>query len=246
MALHFLVLSLLMLGLVPTITLAFVPATSSSAMMIPERQTAVPTSSMSITAAFRTAGRGMVKCDCDEQQWISESQDEQVGYGILNTLVRHGPTPALRRIFQPQQYEQAVLKFMAEENCSRDEAQGNMDFYIRNPNDWIALRLEQERSGIKVHLVTVNPIRLVLVVVWTGLLMLFVQQFLARVESGEIDFVSPLRSMAKLVSFCRRSGFRVWRQCLGCVLIVFLTSSHSLIFRLCLLSKSLHHVFACC
>lgn len=188
------------MGLAPTITLAFVPATTSSSlvmMMIPERQAAVPiaiSSTLSTTTtAFRTttSSIGMVKYDYNGQQWITESKEEQVGYGILQTLVRHGPTPAVRRIVQPQQYEQAVLKFMAEEGCSRDEAQGNMDFYIRNPNDWIALRLEQERTGMQVDLVTVNPIRVVLVVVWTGLLGLFVQQFLARVESGEIDFVSP-------------------------------------------------------
>ena len=133
----------------------------------------------------------MVKFDGDK--WVTEETDSgssSQGYGILQTLVKHGPTPTLRRLFQPAQYEQAVLKFMAQEGCDRDVAQGNMDYYFRNPNDWLALRRLEEKTGVIRDLVTVDTTETILVVVWTGLLILFVQQFLARMETGQIDFVS--------------------------------------------------------
>ena len=34
--------------------------------------------------------------------------------------------PAITRITNPDNYEQAVLKYMAQTNCERIEAQGNM------------------------------------------------------------------------------------------------------------------------
>lgn len=132
----------------------------------------------------------------DGEKWVPESdaEDPTSGYGIARTILRHGPTPALRRIFQPAQYEQAVLKFMAQEGCDRNVAQGNMDYYFRNPNDWFALRLREKEMGIKYDLVSVDSTKTGLVVVWSVLLALFTQQFVSRVQSGEIDFVSGIVS----------------------------------------------------
>ena len=66
-------------------------------------------------------------------KWIPISEDEgpSAGYPPVGSLLRHGPLPYLRRVFQPDEYEQAVLKFMAVDKCDRNTAQGNMDAYIR-------------------------------------------------------------------------------------------------------------------
>jgi hypothetical protein len=68
----------------------------------------------------------------DGEKWVPTSPEEgpEAGYGPGKTLLLQGPKPFLTRIFQPQDYEQAVLKFMAGDKCSRDEAQGNMDLYL--------------------------------------------------------------------------------------------------------------------
>jgi hypothetical protein len=105
----------------------------------------------------------MVKFDGDK--WMPESDQEgpEAGYGVARTFFRHGPTPAARRVFQPAEYEQAVLKFMANDKCSRDVAQGNMDYYLRNPNDWFAMRMQEEKSGYKFDYVSIDAQKIVLV-----------------------------------------------------------------------------------
>jgi hypothetical protein len=68
----------------------------------------------------------------DGEKWVTTSPEEEpsAGYGAEKTLLLHGPKPFLNRVFQPDDYEQAVLKFMAGDKCSRDDAQGNMDKYL--------------------------------------------------------------------------------------------------------------------
>lgn len=70
----------------------------------------------------------------DGSKWIATVPNEdgpQAGYPPTKTLLLHGPRPYLTRLFQPDDYEQAVLKFMASDKVSRVEAQGNMDAYLR-------------------------------------------------------------------------------------------------------------------
>ncbi len=55
-------------------------------------------------------------------------------YGPLGSLIRQGPKPFINHLLFPEQYDQAVLKYMAGEGCDRKEAQGNMDAYLENPN----------------------------------------------------------------------------------------------------------------
>jgi hypothetical protein len=60
-----------------------------------------------------------------------EQEGPAAGYPPIGTLLRQGPQPYFQRVFNTEDYEQAVLKFMAVEQCSRNEAQGNMDAYLR-------------------------------------------------------------------------------------------------------------------
>jgi hypothetical protein len=73
--------------------------------------------------------------DQSMNKWVpgGAEEDSSAGYGPLGTLLRAGPKPFLQRLVSPEQYDQAVLKYMALDKCSRDEAQGNMDAYLENP-----------------------------------------------------------------------------------------------------------------
>ena len=68
------------------------------------------------------------KFDKQAGRWITTSPEEgpEAGYDIMQTFLMHGPKPAFNRVFTPDDYEQAVLKFMAGDKVSRIEAQGNM------------------------------------------------------------------------------------------------------------------------
>lgn len=102
-------------------------------------------------------------------KWVPSSPEEmpEAGYGILGTFLRQGPEPTITRIFSPDDYEQAVLKFMATEKCDRNTAQGNMDAYLRNPPDWTYVRMQDQKNGYKRDYVTLNPIEVTKVVVWS-------------------------------------------------------------------------------
>jgi hypothetical protein len=129
------------------------------------------------------------KYDKTTQKWSPSKPEEgpAAGYGVTKTLLRHGPKPFLQRIFQPDDYEQAVLKFMAGDRCSRDEAQGNMDAYMENPNDWAFNRLYSERTGIKIDYVTLKQGEVAKVLVWAGIVFFFC--FRCFIEfSGTGDF----------------------------------------------------------
>jgi hypothetical protein len=74
------------------------------------------------------------KYDKKTEKWSPSKPEEgpEAGYGPNKTLLLHGPKPYFQRIFTPDDYEQAVLKFMSSDKCSRDVAQGNMDAYLRS------------------------------------------------------------------------------------------------------------------
>lgn len=68
-------------------------------------------------------------------KWFTDKPDEMDGssYGPIGSLYRAGPKPFLQRIFNAETYDQAVLKYMAQDRCDRREAQGNMDAFLENP-----------------------------------------------------------------------------------------------------------------
>ena len=70
------------------------------------------------------------------EKWVATKPEEEMGssYGPIGSLIRAGPKPFFQHLFFPDVYDQAVLKYMARDGCDRKEAQGNMDFFIENPN----------------------------------------------------------------------------------------------------------------
>ncbi|KAL7481718.1 hypothetical protein ACHAW6_007394 [Cyclotella cf. meneghiniana] len=81
-------------------------------------------------------------------RWFTDDPSEQAGssYGPIGSLYRAGPKPFLQRIFNADTYDQAVLKYMAQAGCDRKEAQGNMDAFLENPQDW-AYQKTAEANG---------------------------------------------------------------------------------------------------
>lgn len=108
-------------------------------------------------------------------EWVTtkpELEGPEAGYPATRTLLRHGPKAFLIRTFQPDKYEQAVLKFMAVDKVDRDEAQGNMDAYFENPNDWAYDRMQFQKTGRKVDYVSPPEGKtLALVLVWSTLVL---------------------------------------------------------------------------
>ena len=76
-----------------------------------------------------------------------EQLEGDEGYGILGSLTRQGPIPVFVRIFQPNNYNLAVEKFMAQDKCSRTEAMANMDAYFNDPTGWQIQRKKFEKTG---------------------------------------------------------------------------------------------------
>eukprot|EP00591_Stephanopyxis_turris_P005644 CAMPEP_0195507684 /NCGR_PEP_ID=MMETSP0794_2-20130614/1085_1 /TAXON_ID=515487 /ORGANISM="Stephanopyxis turris, Strain CCMP 815" /LENGTH=146 /DNA_ID=CAMNT_0040634447 /DNA_START=224 /DNA_END=664 /DNA_ORIENTATION=- len=100
--------------------------------------------------------------------WEPVTQDDETtaGYGPIGSLARAGPLPFFQRIFKADDYDQAVLKYMAKEGVDRMEAQGNMDAYFENPNDWTIQKLEEKKGGYKRDYAMIDQSQLVLSGVW--------------------------------------------------------------------------------
>ena len=82
--------------------------------------------------------------------------------------------PFFQRLRDPDGYDQGVLKMLANENfASRDEAQGNMDAYLQNPNDYALQKLEEKRTGVKYDYANANMSvgDLALTAAWAGVLL---------------------------------------------------------------------------
>jgi hypothetical protein len=127
-----------------------------------------------------------------DNKWIPQTKEDlpAAGYDIFGTFLRHGPKPALTRITQPEDYEQAILKFMVQDQCDYISAQGNMDAYLRNPADWSYTRMEDTKRGVAQQrdYVTIQTGEIVLVLVWSGIVFALVGRAIYSATNG-VDFV---------------------------------------------------------
>lgn len=136
------------------------------------------------------------KFDKKTQRWSPGSPEEgpEAGYPVINTLLNHGPNPAFQRIFAADDYDQAVLKFMAGDKCSRDVAQGNMDRYLDNPNDWAYERMEAQKTGFYRDYVTLEVKQVILSLAWSVILFSYVGAFIYSYQTGN-SFSETLGSL---------------------------------------------------
>jgi hypothetical protein len=116
-------------------------------------------------------------------RWTPSGPEEGPGasYGPLGSLLRQGPSPFFTRIFNPDDYEQAVLKFMAGDKVDRTQAQANMDAYLRNPSDWQYNRIK----GYAVDYSRLQPAQLILTLVWSSIVLSLIGRGIYCVVSGD-------------------------------------------------------------
>ena len=62
--------------------------------------------------------------------------DLEYPYGPVGSLLRHGPNPFIKRVTNPDGYEQDVLEYMFLAKVDRSTATGNMDAKLNNALDW--------------------------------------------------------------------------------------------------------------
>jgi len=77
-------------------------------------------------------------------------------------------------------YDQAVMKFMAKDNVERWVAQGNMDRFNENAQDWAFERMEMERMGKTYDYVTLKPKQVILSSIWAGVVFWFANDLFQR------------------------------------------------------------------
>jgi hypothetical protein len=151
--------------LLPVLTFAFTPQASSY-------------------GSARTKNLPMVpRYDKDLKRWTPSGPEEEPGasYGPVGSLLRQGPSPFFTRLFKSDDYEQAVLKFMAGDNVSRQDAQANMDAYLRNPSDWQYNRMK----GYEVDYAVLRPKQIILSLAWSSVVLALLGRGIYCLESGE-------------------------------------------------------------
>lgn len=120
------------------------------------------------------------------------NEDSSAGYSPFGSLIRQGPVPLFQRLKDPEMYDQAVLKMMAtsEQEMSRNEAQGNMDAYLQNPNDWALQKMEEKNGAPAFDYANANMEieSLILTGAWTLILLAFVARILYVTAFGCDDF----------------------------------------------------------
>jgi len=132
----------------------------------------------------------MVSFDRQTGRWNADSDEEtaEAGYGLAGSLLRSGPLPCFKRVTNPDKYDQAVLKFMAGDLCDRNEAQGNMDAFFANPNDWQYQRLQEKNNGAPKYdyaNARSNPKDVVLTVTWALIVVAYSANFINDCINGK-------------------------------------------------------------
>ncbi|KAL3762206.1 hypothetical protein ACHAWU_004744 [Discostella pseudostelligera] len=149
-----------------TISTLFLAVVSTSAFA-PIAPTCTTSSSLSMAPRF----------DKSTGKWFTNDPEEMNGssYGPIGSLYRAGPKPFLQRIFNAETYDQAVLKYMAQDGCDRKEAQGNMDAFLENPQDWAYQKVQEKNGAYKKDYANANmaPKQVALSTIWAAVVVYF-------------------------------------------------------------------------
>jgi hypothetical protein len=107
------------------------------------------------------------KYDAKTQTWTPASGDDgKYPYDAVGALLRHGPAPFFTRLTNPGEYEQGILKYMANGGVSRAEATGNMDAKLNNGQDWMLQKMAEKKGAAKVDYTELKKKDAILVLVW--------------------------------------------------------------------------------
>ena len=96
----------------------------------------------------------------------SPKDDGEYPYDAIGSALRHGPTPFLTRVFNADEYEQGVLKYMYNQKVDRAEATGNIDAKLNNAVDWAYRKMEERNGAPKVDYTKLDKKRAGLAIVW--------------------------------------------------------------------------------
>jgi hypothetical protein len=166
-----------------------VAAFSSGCLQQRQQQQQQRTFSQTTSRRLGVVSRNMVpRFDPMTRRWEPTTLEDSEGYGIVGSLIRQGPLPFVQRLFNSDDYEQGVLKMMAnsDERMSRNEAQGNFDAYLQNPNDWAVQKMEEKNGAPKFDYANANmePSELVLTGLWSLVLLSFVGRIVYVLING--------------------------------------------------------------
>lgn len=96
----------------------------------------------------------------------SPLDDGEYPYDAIGSALRHGPSPFLTRVFNADEYEQGVLKYMLTAKVGRAEATGNIDAKLNNALDWAYQKQEEKNGKPKVDYTRLDKKQAALTVVW--------------------------------------------------------------------------------
>merc|ERR1712087_1096521 len=89
-----------------------------------------------------------------------------MGYDAVGAALRHGPSPFLTRVFNADEYEQGVMKYMLSAKCDRAEATGNIDAKLNNAMDWAYQKQAEKNGKPKVDYTRLDKKQAALTAVW--------------------------------------------------------------------------------
>ena len=96
----------------------------------------------------------------------SPLDDGKYPYDAIGSALRHGPSPFLTRVFNADEYEQGVLKYMLTAQVDRAEATGNIDAKLNNVLDWQYQKMEEKKGKPKVDYTRLDKKQAALTVIW--------------------------------------------------------------------------------
>ena len=68
---------------------------------------------------------------------------------------------------------------MANEKCGRDEAQGNMDAFFANANDWMEIKMREKKGFPKYDFAKPPKTKdVILISIWAGIVFWYTGQFI--------------------------------------------------------------------
>ncbi|CAJ1946224.1 unnamed protein product [Cylindrotheca closterium] len=156
------------------------------------------------TGRSSTARDMAPKFDPTTQKWIPQNDEEATpAYGPVGSLIRAGPLPFVQRVLNGEEYEQGVYKMMATEKCDRLEAQGNMDAYLENPQDWAVQKMAEKKGAPKRDYGNANtsPKQLILSGIWACIVFYYAYDLISGYASGHYGFVDLMDPPIKNPSY---------------------------------------------
>ena len=128
----------------------------------------------SVVSAFGSFGKKAASTkapvptfDADSGRYTKSPQDDgEYPYDAIGAALRHGPSPFFTRIFNSDEYEQGVLKYMYTQKVTRAEATGNVDAKLNNAVDWAYQKMEEKKGKKKVDYTKLDKKQAILTSVW--------------------------------------------------------------------------------